>query len=244
MEAGGVELAVGFLQPRPAEEGLADVGRGGDGFLVELAAFLHAALVFQVPGKVGEQDRVAGAAEFQNFAVMIFADLGTLRLGQDHAHQVVRLRVLRGDADGVAGLDLGFLDGAAAKQQERAFVGGGQVVGVEGDDAADERLGGGQVPLVLSDLVQDRQGAGAVGGQFQHVEAQAFGSFDRSLAVGGDGTLHQRDQVAGGFGGRHGRGVHRAAAGGAEAAAAGTHLEGWLRHGACESSWHERCESG
>ena len=225
---GGVELAVGFLQPRPAEQGLADLRRGGDGFPVEGAAFLHPALVLQVPGQVGEQDRIAAAAEFENLAIVVFADRGPLRLGQDHAHQVVRLRVLRRDADGVAGLDLGFLDGALAQQQQREFVGGGEVVGVERDDTADQRLGRGVFPLVLADLVQHGQRTGTIRGEFQHIQAQAFRGLDGALAVRGDGAFHQRHQVARGFRRRHRGRVHGAAAGGAKPAAAGAHLEGWL----------------
>ena len=210
---GGVELAVGFLEPGPAQQGLADVGGAGDGFLVERAAFLHAALVFQVPGQVGEQDRVAAAAEFQHLAVVVFADLRALRLGQDHAHQVVGLRVLRRDADGVAGLDFGLLDGALGQQQQGEFVGGGEVVGVERDDAADQRLGGSVVPLVLADLVQHGQRAGTVGREFQHIEAQAFGGLDGALAVGGDGAFDQRHQMARGFRRRHGGRIHRRSSG-------------------------------
>ena len=147
--AGGLELAVGFLQPRPAQQGLADFRRRGDGLLVERARLRHAALVLQVPGEVGEQDRIAALRQFQHAAVMVFADLRPLRLGQDHAHQVVRLRVRGRDADRVAGVDLGFAEIALAEQQQRQLVGGPEVVGVERDDAADQRLRG-RVPLPWS----------------------------------------------------------------------------------------------
>ncbi len=56
--------------------------------------FLHAPLVLQVPRKIGEQDRIALFGEFKDAAIVVLAGLRPVGLGQNHAHQVVRLWVL------------------------------------------------------------------------------------------------------------------------------------------------------
>ena len=79
-------------------------------------------------------------------------------------------------------------------------------------------------------VVKHRQRARPVGGQFQHIKAQAFGGFDRTLAMRRNRAFDQRHQVTGRFGGRHRRGVHPAAPAGTKAAATRAHLKGGLRH--------------
>ena len=114
----------------------------------------------------------------------------------------MRLRVLRRDAHRVAGMMLGFGQVALAQQDQRQLVGGDEVVGVQRDDAADQRLGGARVALRLADVVQDRQRAGPIGCEFQHIQAEPFGGFVGALAVRLDGALDQRNEMAGGLGRR------------------------------------------
>ncbi len=151
---------------------------------------------------------------------MIFADLRPFRLRHDHAHQVVRLRVLGRDAHGIAGMMLGFGQAALAKQDQRQLVRGNQVVRVQRDDAADQRLRGAGVTLRLADVVKDRQCARAIGRQFQHVQAQTFGGLIGTLAVRLDGALHERHKVPDGLGRRQGVHLKAATAHGAQATTA------------------------
>ena len=97
-------------------------------------ASVHAALVLQVPCKVGEQDRITLSGQFQHAAIVVFADLRPVGLGHDHAHQVMRLWVFRRDAHGVAGMAFGFGQIALAQQDQSELVGGDKIVGIERDD--------------------------------------------------------------------------------------------------------------
>ena len=150
---------------------------------------------------------------------MIFAGLRSLCFRHDHAHQVVGLRVFRCDADGVAGMDLGFGERAAAQQQQGEFVGGDEIVGIQRDDAADQRFGGRVLALGLADFVQHTERARPVGGEFQHVEAKAGGGFRGPLALRLDGAFDQGHEMADGVGGRQSGDVQPAAPDGAQAAA-------------------------
>ena len=84
---------------------------------VEFARLRHPALVLEVPGEIGDEDRARRAQQFMRAAVMVLADLGPLRLGHDHAHQIVRLRSSRGDAHGVARVKLGLGERALVEEQ-------------------------------------------------------------------------------------------------------------------------------
>ena len=75
------------------------------GFLVKRVGLFHATLILQATGEIGEHDRIAGARDLKHLPVMIFTNARPLRLGHDHAHQVVCLQGARSDADGVAGMD-------------------------------------------------------------------------------------------------------------------------------------------
>ena len=74
------------------------------------------------------------AEQLHRPAVMVLADLRPLRLGHDHAHEIVRLRVGRGDAHRVAGVDLGLRQRALGEQRQRQRLGRGQIVGIEPHD--------------------------------------------------------------------------------------------------------------
>ena len=50
---------------------------------------------------------------------MMLADMRPMRLGHDHAHQIVRLWIERGDPDRVAGMDLGLRQRALPEQEKR-----------------------------------------------------------------------------------------------------------------------------
>ena len=116
--------------------------------------------------------------------------------------------------------DLGLGQAALAEQDQRQFVGGDKVVGVERDDAADQRLGRARLALGLADFVQHGERARPVGRQFQHVEAEPFGGLVGALAVRLKRALHQRHQVARGGGGRQGAELQVATAHGPQATAA------------------------
>jgi hypothetical protein len=150
-----VEVAISFLKPRESKQRLADLRRRGDRFLIQRARFLHPALVLQIPRQIGEQDRIALVGEIEDAAIVVFADLRPVGLGQYHAHQVVRLWVFRRDADGVARMVFGFREIAFAQQDQRQLVGGCQVVGIERDNAVDQRVGRLMLALGLADFVQD-----------------------------------------------------------------------------------------
>ena len=64
------KIAVGLLHPRPAEEGLEDRGVELRRLLVKTPRFLHAALVLQVPGEIGEQDGAALRQQLHRAAIM------------------------------------------------------------------------------------------------------------------------------------------------------------------------------
>jgi hypothetical protein len=50
---------------------------------------------------------------------VVLADLGAVGPGHDHAHQIVRLRIHRGDPHGVAGVMLGLGQRAPVEQRQR-----------------------------------------------------------------------------------------------------------------------------
>jgi hypothetical protein len=205
-----IEIAISFFESGETQQRLAHLRCGGHRLLVEHARLFHVALVLQVPGQVGQQDRIALPGQFHDAAIMIFTDLRPVCLCHDHAHQVVGLRVLRCDAHCIAGMMLGFGQAALVEQDQREFVGSDQVVRVQCNDAADQRLGGARVTLRLADIVQDGKCTRPIGRQFQYVQAEALGGFDGALAMRLDRTLDQRHQMTDGLGRR--QRVHRQAA--------------------------------
>jgi hypothetical protein len=137
----------------------------------------------------------------------------------------MRLGVFRCETHCVAGVVFGLADGAVAEQQEGGFVGGPEIIGLECDDAADQGGGGGADALRFADFVKDGEGGGAAGSELEDIERQAFGGFRFVGAEGLHGPVLDRDEVAMGFGGAEGGDILFAAAGAAEAAAAGAGLE-------------------
>ena len=61
--------------------------------------------------------------ELEDAAIVVFADLRPIGLRQNHAHQIVRLRVLRRDTDGVACMVLGFCRHTKLEPHQVAVVG-------------------------------------------------------------------------------------------------------------------------
>jgi hypothetical protein len=69
---------------------------------------------------------------------MEFADLGPMRLGHDHAHEIVRLRVGGRETHGVARVQLGFGQRALAEQQRGERLRRRQIIGIEPDDPGEQ----------------------------------------------------------------------------------------------------------
>jgi hypothetical protein len=90
---------------------------------------------------------------------MELADMRPVRLGHDHAHEVVRLRVERRDAHGVARVRFRFAERAAAEERERERLGRGHVVGVEPHDALEQRLAGRRLALARANFLQEGERA-------------------------------------------------------------------------------------
>lgn len=111
------------------------------GFLVKRPCLRRPPLEFQAPGEIGEQDRVARLPQRQGPPVMIFAEPGAIGLGEDHAEEIMRLRMMRRDPRGVAGDGFGLAEGATLKQDQREFVGRLDMVGIERDEALKQFLG-------------------------------------------------------------------------------------------------------
>ena len=87
--AGAREITVRLLHARPTVDGLEYVGGEPHRFLIELPRLLRPPLVFEIPGEIGIDDRIRRTDQLDHAAVVIFADLGPVRLGHDHAHQIV-----------------------------------------------------------------------------------------------------------------------------------------------------------
>jgi hypothetical protein len=90
--------------------------------------------------------------------------------------------------------------------------------------------------LGLPDLVQDRKGAGATGGQLQHIERQTFGFLGSAAALRLHGAILERRQVTARLACAEACEVQLAAARAGKAAAAGTQLilarlAHWMAHG-------------
>jgi hypothetical protein len=62
---------------------------------------------------------------------VILADLRPMSFGHNHAHQIVRLRVLRRETHGIAGIVLALDEFPFREQQHRQFVRRVEVVRVQ-----------------------------------------------------------------------------------------------------------------
>ena len=71
---------------------------------------------------------------------MVLADLGPLRLGHDHTHEIVRLRIGRRDPDRIARVNFGLRQRALGEQQQGERLGGFEIVRVEPHDPLEQRL--------------------------------------------------------------------------------------------------------
>ncbi len=125
-------------------------------------------------------------------AVMVLADLGPLRLGHDHAHEIVRLRVGRGDADGVAGVNLGLGQRASGEQRQGEGLGRGQIVRVEPHDPRKQRLRRRRPALAGAKLVQQREAAGVLRRALEKLDQEPLGCDGVARRQRGAGALDVR----------------------------------------------------
>ena len=117
--AAALEIAVGLLHPRPAEQGLRHVGRQRRRIPRRAArASSIRPWFFRFQARLASRIGSRVPDSSQHRAVMVLADLRPVRLGQDHADQIVRLRILRGEAHRVAGVHFGLGQAALAEQQQ------------------------------------------------------------------------------------------------------------------------------
>ena len=73
---------------------------------------------------------------------MVFAGLRPVGLGHDHAQEIVRLRILGGDAHTIAGVDFSVGNGTFGEQRQGQLVRRPQCIGVELHEAPQQRFGG------------------------------------------------------------------------------------------------------
>jgi len=192
--AGAREIAVGFLHPRPAKQGFHHLRRLCRRLFVKLPRLGHPALGLQIPGEVCQHDRVALAGQFDDPAIMVFAGLRPIGLGHDHAHQIVRLRIFRGNAHTVAGVGLGLGYCSFGQQRDSQLVRRPQGVGVQLHDTAQQRLGGSVTDIGPADPPPCRQRVGLRWRQLRHLMAQPLGLGDPAVALRLDRALHRRPQ--------------------------------------------------
>ena len=222
------EVSVGLLHPRPAEQGLEDGRVQPDGLLVEPARLLHPPLVLQVPGEVGEHDRIGSPQKLQHASVVMLARLRPVGLGQDHAHQVVRLHVRRREAHGVARVDLGLVQRALLEQPHGQGLGGGEVVGGDPQEPPEQRLGGGGPALARAQIREQAERRRIRGEGLQMLDQPALGV---DQVACGHGASRARKRSGGTCGERRERPVERTAPVGAQAAQARTGRGGRCRRG-------------
>ena len=115
------------------------------------------------------------AEQSHRLPVMVLADLRPLRLGHDHAHEVVRLRVGRGDADRVAGVKFGFRQRASGEQRQGERLGRGQIVGIEPHDPRQKRLRRRGPALAAAQLVKQREAADVLWRALEKLDQQPLG---------------------------------------------------------------------
>jgi hypothetical protein len=217
---GRVEIAVGFLHPRPTKQPVQPGIVASRRLRIKFPGFRHPALVLQVPGEIDDDVPVAPAGQVEDLLVVVFADLGPVALGHHQAHEVMRLRVLRGEADRIAGVAFGLEDGALAERQQRQIVDRPECVRVQRDDAAQQRLGGGRQILLLAYPVQHGQRVELTGRQFQNAETELVRFVRRVLLHHLPSSFDDRRKRPSRARGRQGRQIELAAAKSAQPAAA------------------------
>jgi len=151
---------------------------------------------------------------------MVFAGLRPVGLGHDHAQEIVRLRILGGDAHTIAGVDFSFGDGALGEQRQGQLVRRPQCIGVELHEAPQQRLGGQAAAVGAADPPQGRERLGLRWRQLQYLVAQPLGLGGSAVALCGDRLLGHRQQRRPRSGGRQYRRVEPATPHGPQPAAA------------------------
>ena len=111
---------------------------------------------------------------------MMLADLRAMRLGHDHAHEIVRLRVERRDPHRVAGVMLGLGQRALAEQQKRQRLRRRQMIGIESHDPLQERLGRAPVALRGANVGEQRQRADVQRRALEEIDEQPLRLLDAS----------------------------------------------------------------
>ena len=111
-----VEMPIRLFHAGPPKQRV-QIGVDGRRFLVAPARFIDQALVFQVPCEIRVRERIALFRQLDHFPIVILADLRPVRLGHQNAHQIVRLRIVGGDADRIPCVMEGSEDRTPAEQQ-------------------------------------------------------------------------------------------------------------------------------
>ncbi len=112
---------------------------------------------FRFQARFASRIGLGARQQLQHAAVVVLADLRPVRLGHDHAHQVVRLRVERRDAHGVAGVCSASASAPLPNSSERQRLGGGQVVGIEPHDALQSASAARLSALRRADFCEQRE---------------------------------------------------------------------------------------
>ncbi len=125
----------------------------------------------------------------------MLADLGSLRLGHDHAHEIVRLRVGRGDAHGVPRVMFGLRQRAPGEEHEGERLGHRQIVGIEPHDPLEQRLGRSRPALRDAKLVEQREGADVFRRTLEKFDDEPLGLGFGARREGGAGVADLRPRL-------------------------------------------------
>ena len=90
---------------------------------------------------------------------MVLAYLGSLSLSRDHPHEIMRLRVRRGDPYSIACVIFGFRQRALVEQEQRERLRRRQIVWIEPHHPSKQRLDRRWSPLRRAKLVKQRERA-------------------------------------------------------------------------------------
>ena len=128
---------------------------------------------------------------------MVLADLGPLRLGHDHAHEIMRLRIGRGDAHCVARVNFRLGEGAFREQQKRQRLGRIEIVGIEPHDAPEQRLRRRRLVLACAKLMQQRQTPDVLGRTLDKLDefSFGFGGVSRGTSSAGAADFRRRARL-------------------------------------------------
>ncbi len=96
-------------------------------------------------------------------------------LSHDHAHEIVRLRIHRGDPHCVAGMVLGFQERPLVEQHQGKRLRRHDIVGVEAHYSREERLRGRVAAFRDAKLVEHRERADMTRRNFQQRDELALG---------------------------------------------------------------------